>query len=403
MNDLLAAARTARDAAYAPYSRFQVGAALRTDTGRIFAGGNVENAAYPQGQCAEASALGAMVTAGERRVVEVLVIGSGPEPCAPCGGCRQRLNEFGGPDTVVHLAGTGGELVTTTLGELLPRAFGPSDLGAGSVAPVSIAAVLRERAPGFVPVVGLVLGSGLGEIADAITPEAVIDYRDLPGFPRPTVSGHAGRLVLGRLGGVPVACLQGRVHLYEGRPAGDVARLVSAIEEMGCRVLVLTNAAGSLRTEVGPGALVMLTDHLNFQGTNPLLGAARFVDMSAVYDPALRAVLHEAAAAAAVALAEGVYLAVLGPCFETPAEIRAYRTLGADLVGMSTVPEAIAARFLGLRVVGLSIVTNLAAGLAPEPLSHAQTLGAASRAADALAALLEAALPDIAAALGRAS
>lgn len=396
MNDLLAAARTARDAAYAPYSRFQVGAALRTDTGRIFAGANVENAAYPQGQCAEASALGAMVTAGERRVVEVLVVGSGPEPCAPCGGCRQRLNEFAAPATVVHLAGTGGELITTTLGDLLPRAFGPSDLGARSAAPASIAAVLRERVPSFVPVVGLILGSGLGEIADAILPEAVIEYRDLPGFPRPTVSGHAGRLVLGRLGGVSVACLQGRVHLYEGRPAGDVAGLVGAIGELGCRVLVLTNAAGSLRPEVGPGALVMLTDHLNFQGTNPLVGAARFVDMSAVYDPALRAVLHEAAAAAAVPLAEGVYLAVLGPCFETPAEIRAYRTLGADLVGMSTVPEAIAARAVGLRVAAISVVTNLAAGMSGGALSHHETLEQSGRAAAALRRLLEAAMPALA-------
>ncbi len=396
MNDLLAAARAARDAAYAPYSRFQVGAALRSATGRIFSGGNVENAAYPQGQCAEASALGAMVTAGERRVVEVLVIGSGPEPCAPCGGCRQRLNEFGGPDTVVHLAGTGGELVTTTLGELLPRAFGPSDLGAGSVAPASIAAVLAERAPGFVPAVGLILGSGLGEIADAIMPEAVIDYRDLPGFPRPTVSGHAGRLVLGRLGGVPVACLQGRVHLYEGRPPGEVARLVDALAEIGCRILLLTNAAGSLRPDVGPGALVVLSDHINLQGTNPLVGAARFVDMSAVYDAALRGVLFETAATAGVPLAEGVYLAVLGPCFETPAEIRAYRTLGADLVGMSTVPEAIAARAAGLRVAAISIVTNLAAGMSGAALSHQETLEQSGKAAAALRRLLEAAMPGFA-------
>jgi homotetrameric cytidine deaminase len=396
MNDLWAAARTARDAAYAPYSRFPVGAALRTDSGRIFAGANVENAAYPQGQCAEASALGAMVTAGERRVVEVLVVGSGPEPCAPCGGCRQRLNEFAAPATVVHLAGTGGAVMTTTLGELLPRAFGPRDLGTTSVVAASIAAMLHERAPGFTPAVGLILGSGLGEIADAITPEAVIDYRDLPAFPLPTVSGHAGRLVLGRLGGVPVACLQGRVHLYEGRPAGDVARVVGAIAEMGCRVLVLTNAAGSLRPEVGPGALVMLSDHINFQGTNPLVGAARFVDLSAVYDPALRAVLREAAAAAAVALGEGVYLAVLGPCFETPAEIRAYRALGADLVGMSTVPEAIAARAVGLRVAAISVVTNLAAGMSGDALSHHETLQQSSRAAAALRRLLEAAMPGLA-------
>ena len=396
MNELLAAARAARDAAYAPYSRFPVGAALRSASGRLFAGCNVENAAYPQGQCAEASALGAMVTAGERRVVELLVLGSGPEPCAPCGGCRQRLNEFGRPDMVVHLAGASGTVLTTTLGELLPRAFGPSDLGAGAAAPPSVAAVLAERAPGFMPAVGLILGSGLGEIADAIMPEAVIDYRDLPGFPRPTVSGHAGRLVLGRLGGAPVACLQGRVHLYEGRPAGEVARLVGALAEIGCRTLLLTNAAGSLRPEVGPGSLVMLSDHINLQGTNPLVGAARFVDMSAVYDPALRAVLLETAATAGVPLAEGVYLAVLGPCFETPAEIRAYRTLGADLVGMSTVPEAIAARAAGLRVAAISVVTNLAAGHSGGPLLHHETVGPGGKAAAALRRLLEAAMPGLA-------
>lgn len=396
MNDLLAVARAARDAAYAPYSKFGVGAAIRSSGGRVFGGCNVENAAFPQGQCAEASAIGSMVTAGERQIVEVLVIGTGPVACAPCGGCRQRLAEFAAADVVVHLARDGGEVVSTTVGELLPRSFGPKDLGHGSPGSVSIDAVLAGRAGGVRPAVGLVLGSGLGEIADSIRPTAIIDYRDLPGFPQPTVSGHAGRLILGQLGGVPVACLQGRVHLYEGRPPGDVARLVGALAGMGCRALVLTNAAGSLRAEVGPGSLVMLTDHINMQGSNPLVGAARFVDMTMVYDPDLRAALHQAADTVQVGLAEGIYLAVLGPCFETPAEIRAYRGLGADLVGMSTVPEAIAARALGLKVAALSVVTNLAAGMTGGALSHHETLDQSGRAAGDLRRLLEAAMPEIA-------
>jgi xanthosine phosphorylase len=396
MNDLLTVARAARDVAYAPYSKFAVGAAIRTASGRLFGGCNVENAAYPQGQCAEAAAIGAMATAGERRIVEVLIVGSGPGPCAPCGGCRQRLYELGGPDVVLHLAGTNDAVVTTTLGELLPRAFGPTDLAQAVPSQPSVASVMAARAPGFTPLVGIVLGSGLGPIADAIEAVAVVDYRDLPGFPQPTVSGHVGRLVLGRLGGAAVACLQGRVHLYEGRPPGDVARLVGALAEMGCRVLVLTNAAGSLRDDVGPGSLVMLSDHVNMQGTNPLVGAARFVDMTEVYDSGLRAALRDAAARSAVPLGEGVYLAVLGPCFETPAEIRAYRSLGADLVGMSTVPEAIAARAIGLKVAAVSVVTNLAAGMAVHPLSHHETLEQSGRAADDLRRLLEAALPDLA-------
>jgi xanthosine phosphorylase len=396
MNDLLSVARAARDAAYAPYSKFSVGAAIRTTGGRVFGGCNVENAAFPQGQCAEASAIGAMVTAGERRIIEVLVIGSGSGPCAPCGGCRQRLYEFGGPDAVLHLAGGDGEIVTTTLGQLLPGAFGPADLAQGASSQPSLGDVLVARAPGFTPQVGIILGSGLGQIADAIEAAAIIDYRDLPGLPRPTVSGHAGRLVLGRLAGAHVACLQGRVHLYEGRPPGEVALLVGALAEMGCRVLVLTNAAGSLRDDLGPGSLVVVSDHINMQGTNPLIGAARFVDMTAVYDPGLRASLQDAAASSAISLGEGVYLAVLGPCFETPAEIRAYRTLGADLVGMSTVPEAIAARAIGLKVAAISVVTNLAAGMTGGALSHQETLEQSGRAAGDLRRLLEAALPDLA-------
>ena len=240
------------------------------------------------------------------------------------------------------------------------------------------------------------LGSGLGALADAIQTAAVIDYHDLPGFPQPSVSGHAGRLVLGTLAGVPVACLQGRVHLYEGRPAADVASLVGGLAALGCHTLLLTNAAGSLKPEVGPGRLVLLLDHINLQGTNPLVGSARFVDMSGVYDHRLREVMHKAAAIEGIDLADGVYMALLGPIFETPAEIRAFRVLGADLVGMSTVPEAIAARSSGLRVVAVSVVTNLAAGMAPMPLSHAETLEQSARAASDLTRLIARALPELA-------
>ncbi len=396
MSQLEQAALAARDHAYAPYSGFRVGAALRAAGGRIHVGANVENAAYPQGQCAEASAIGAMVAAGDRRIVEAVVVGSGPAPCTPCGGCRQRLNEFAAQDVPIHMLGSEGARLTRTLADLLPHSFGPADLGHAPAADRTVEGAVAGRAPGFRPLVGIVLGSGLGALADAIAPVAVIDYRDLPGFPRPGVGGHAGRMVLGRLEGVPVACLQGRVHLYEGRPAAEVGRLVGGLHELGCRALLLTNAAGSLRPEVGPGRLSLIVDHIGLQGSNPLVGSARFVDMSEVYDPGLRAALRSAARDCGIALAEGVYLAVLGPCFETPAEIRAYRGLGADLVGMSTVPEAIAARALGLKVAGISVVTNLAAGMQASPLSHDQTLEQSGRAAADLARLVRAALPGIA-------
>lgn len=396
MNDLLAAATAARDAAYAPYSGFRVGAALRSANGRIHVGANVENAAYPQGQCAEASAIGAMVTAGDRSIVEAAVVGSGPAPCNPCGGCRQRLNEFAAPEVEIHMFGNEGAVLTRTIAELLPHSFGPADLGMQPTVAPTLQEVLAERAPGFRAVIGIVLGSGLGALAEAIEPVAVIDYRDLPGFPQPTVGGHAGRMVLGRLEGVAVACLQGRVHLYEGRPASEVSRLVGGLADIGCKALLLTNAAGSLRPDIGPGRLVLISDHIGLQGSNPLVGSPRFVDMSQVYDPALRAALGAAAGRCGIELAEGVYLAVLGPCFETPAEIRAYRTLGADLVGMSTVPEAIAARALDIKVAGVSVVTNLAAGMQASPLSHAQTLEQSGRAAADLARLVRAALPELA-------
>jgi purine nucleotide phosphorylase len=248
--------------------------------------------------------------------------------------------------------------------------------------------------------VAVVLGSGLGAVADLVEEPKVLSYADIPDFPRPTVAGHAGRAILGRIAGVPVAVLQGRVHLYEGGDPRAVSRWLTVLRELGVRTLILTNASGSLRPAVGPGSLVLIEDHINLQGLNPLAGAEggpSFVDMGAAYDLDLRATLRAAAERVAVELEAGVYLAVLGPSFETPAEIRAFRALGADLVGMSTVPEVIAARALGMRVAAVSVVTNLAAGMAAaEPLGHEQTLAASGRAAGDLARLLAAALPEIA-------
>ncbi|HZU40760.1 MAG TPA: purine-nucleoside phosphorylase [Solirubrobacteraceae bacterium] len=262
------------------------------------------------------------------------------------------------------------------------------------------AAVLSERTAAR-PRVGIVLGSGLGAVAEAVEEAVVVGYEELPGFPRPTVEGHAGRAVLGTIAGVPVAVLQGRAHLYEG---GDLEALrvpVRALRGAGAEILVLTNAAGSLRPDVGPGRLMAISDHINLTGINPLTGpndatiGPRFPPLRDAYDPALRAQLHAAAEDLGIALAEGVYLAVSGPSFETPAEIRAFRVLGADAVGMSTVHETILARHCGLRVAALSAITNLAEGLSDAPLSHEQTLRDAQRAAGDLARLLLAFLERI--------
>jgi xanthosine phosphorylase len=244
------------------------------------------------------------------------------------------------------------------------------------------------------PRVGIVLGSGLGAVADAVKDPVVVGYEELRGFPRPTVSGHDGRAVLGSIGGVPVAVLQGRAHLYEGGDPQTLRVPVRALKAAGAEILVLTNAAGSLRREVGPGSLMAITDHINLTGVNLLMGpnddsiGPRFPSLRDAYDPALLQALRESARDAQVDLAEGVYLAVTGPSFETPAEIRAFRTLGADAVGMSTVQETIVARHCGLRVVAVSVITNLAEGMTDEALSHEQTLSAAHAGAAELTRLL---------------
>lgn len=252
-----------------------------------------------------------------------------------------------------------------------------------------------ERAPGFTPRLGLVLGTGVGAVAEAVRDAVRIPYGDLDGFRPASVEGHASELVLGRLAGVPVALLNGRAHRYEGASAAEIATPIRTLAALGVESLLLTNASGSLRPEVGPGALVAVTDHINLLGFNPLTGpnddaiGPRFPPMGDAYDPVLRAGLHAAAVASGTALHEGVYLATPGPSFETPAEIRAFRTLGADLVGMSTVPEVIVARHAGVRVAAVSVVTNLAEGLSDEPISHDQTLDAAATGAAALGPLIE--------------
>jgi xanthosine phosphorylase len=254
-------------------------------------------------------------------------------------------------------------------------------------------AILNERS-GLRPRVGAVLGSGLGAVAEAVEDPTTIAYEELPGFPTPGVAGHAGRAVVGTLAGVPVALLQGRAHTYEGGDLTPVSTPVRALRAAGAESVVLTNAAGSVRADVGPGRLMLICDHINLTGVNVLAGpnddelGPRFPSLRDAYDPELRAELRAAAEELGIELAEGVYLAVSGPSFETPAEIRAFRTLGADAVGMSTVHETLAARHCGLRVAAISAISNLAEGMSERPLSHEQTLREAARAAGELAPLL---------------
>ncbi len=249
------------------------------------------------------------------------------------------------------------------------------------------AALIRARIGEARPLVAIVLGSGLGEVADQIADPVVVPYADLPGFPRPTVSGHAGRLLVGELAGVPVACMQGRMHFYEGHDLAALALPVRTLARLGCQTLLLSNAAGSLRTEMGPGSMMLITDHINMVGVNPLIGpnddsfGPRFFDVGAAYDPDLRARLLEVADERGLTLHQGVYAWFSGPNFETPAEVRAAGILGADAVGMSTVPECLVAVHAGMRVAALSVITNLAAGLSESPLSHDETLANATRAA----------------------
>jgi purine-nucleoside phosphorylase len=264
------------------------------------------------------------------------------------------------------------------------------------------------------PTIGIILGSGLGNFASHVNAAIRIPYAEIPHFPESTVQGHSGHLVLGHISGVPVAVMQGRVHAYEGYPISEVTFPTRVLGLLGCKTLIVTNAAGGIRTTLQQGSLVAISDHINLTGTNAALGpneprfsmvpgaGQRFFDMSTAYSLRLRTLAIEEAARQQFLLTEGVYLAVLGPSFETPAEIRAFRTLGADLVGMSTVHEVIVARHMGLEVLGISLVTNMAAGVAspgetPEIINHEEVLETGPRVEKQFTSLLTALVPRIAA------
>ena len=253
----------------------------------------------------------------------------------------------------------------------------------------------------YEPSVGLVLGSGLSALAERVSKADVIDYRDIPHFPRSTVPGHSGRLVLGRLENAQVLMMQGRAHYYEGYPMADVTLPIRVMQALGAKTLMVTNSAGGIRPDLRPGDLMAITDHLNLvglMGSNPLRGpnderlGPRFPDMSQAYDPELLEWLRDEAGAQGITLQEGVYAMVAGPNYETPAEVRLLRIIGADAVGMSTVPEVVVARHGGMRVLGVSLISNVAIDSpddSREPISHTQVLAAGQRAAPALAGLLE--------------
>ena len=262
----------------------------------------------------------------------------------------------------------------------------------------------------IVPRVGIILGSGLGGFASQVVDAVAIAYAEIPHFPQSTVVGHSGKLVLGTIGGAPVAVLQGRVHAYEGYAMEQVTFPTRVLGLLGVRTLIVTNAAGGIRADIAQGSLVAISDHINLTGTNAALGpneprfacvpgaGQRFFDMTAAYSPRLRKLAHAEAARQGIALSEGVYVAVLGPSYETPAEIRAFRTLGADLVGMSTVHEVIVARHMGIEVLGISLVTNAAAGVLNEPIHHEEVMEIGRRVERQFTGLLTALVPQIVAA-----
>jgi purine-nucleoside phosphorylase len=253
------------------------------------------------------------------------------------------------------------------------------------------------------PRIGIVLGSGLGGLADDLTDAAHISYSEIPNFPRSTAIGHAGRMVIGKAADVPLAAMQGRVHLYEGYSPQQVAFPIRVFGRMGIRAVILTNAAGGINLEYKQGALVVVSDHINLQGRNPLVGpndnrfGLRYPDMTQAYCKPYRLAVMEEARRLGVTVYEGVYAAMLGPSFETPAEIRFLRTIGADVVGMSTVSEVVAARHMGIKVLAISCVTNMAAGILDQLLTHEEVLETGERVKGAFIALVKAVLPRIAA------
>ncbi len=259
---------------------------------------------------------------------------------------------------------------------------------------------IQSKINGFVPSTGLVLGSGLGFFADDRMKETiVIPYEEIPNFPRSTVEGHKGNFVFGKVDGHNVICMQGRFHYYEGYPMSEVIKPIRIMAKLGVKTLIVTNAAGGINRSFQEGTLMLITDHINFLGTNPLIGpnedtlGTRFPDMSTAYDPDLREKAEAVAGDIGIALDKGVYLATTGPSYETPAEIRAFETLGADAVGMSTVPECITANHAGLKVCGISCITNKAAGISDKPLSHEEVAETANRVQNQFADLLERLIP----------
>jgi purine-nucleoside phosphorylase len=265
---------------------------------------------------------------------------------------------------------------------------------------IAAAEAVRAALGGVQPRVAIVLGSGLGRLADRVTGAVRIPYGKIPGFHVPTVLGHKGELVAGTLGGVPVIMQSGRFHMYEGHSAQVSALPTRVFASLGAGTLIVTNAAGGIRRAFGPGTLMLISDHLNLTGRNPLEGEVlpgetRFPDMTVAYDAALRALAHRVAIAQGIAVAEGVYAALLGPTYETPAEIRMLERHGADAVGMSTAPEVIVARARGMRVLGISTITNAAAGVGHELMSHADVMDVADRVAEKLANLVAGVVAEI--------
>ena len=255
------------------------------------------------------------------------------------------------------------------------------------------AKTVQERI-GDVPDVAVVLGSGLGAFAGSLTDATLVPYSIIPHWPAAKIVGHAGELVAGTINGRRVLALSGRAHVYEGHAMAVATFATRVLGLLGVKTLILTNAAGGINTSFAQGALMLITDHINLMGGNPLIGpnderfGARFPDMTMAYSPRLRQAAREAAAAAKIKVEEGVYVAVTGPSYETPAEIRAFRVMGADAVGMSTVPETIVARHMGMEVAGISCITNMAAGVLPEPLVHEEVIATTARVRDQFIALL---------------
>ena len=264
----------------------------------------------------------------------------------------------------------------------------------------SAAQLLLTKTP-LRPRIALVLGSGLGGFADSLNDAARIPYSEIPAFPRSTAIGHAGQMVIGKAGAIPVAAMQGRVHLYEGYSAQQVTFPIRVFGRMGIRAVILTNAAGGINLSYSQGALVLIRDHISLQGTNPLVGpnddrfGVRFPDMTRAYAKSYREIARTEAAKQGLTLHEGVYAGLLGPSYETPAEIEYLRRIGADLVGMSTVAEVIAARHMEIKVLAISCVTNMAAGILDQPLSHAEVMETGERVKTTFEALLRAVLPHI--------